>query len=318
VRRKETVRASIPSKVFLFGEYAVLAGLPAAAVALAPRFSAETIDGSGGDGVPPRSPWGRLERHAGRAISLAFQDPFRGAGGFGASTAQFALAFAAWQAASAPGAPATPSSPANAVQAWRLYKELSADEAVPPSGADLVAQIHGGVTVFDPAARGCRATGSGIRWDSFLVFSATAQEGRKVATHVHLAERAERRDLEPASPLVRALERPLREGLQALDGGDTVALGRAMDAYGRALWSHGLECEATSRDRYALGLLPGVLALKGAGALQSDALIALIDPALPEDEKLHSRRALISAAENRGLELVCDGIRPEEGLRWEP
>ena len=320
------MRASVPAKVFLLGEYAVLAGLPAALVAIGPRFSAETApnsgEGAGSDSVAPRSPWGKLEAHARTRLPLKFSDPFRGAGGFGASTAQFALAYASWHGMpefNGSGAEIAGARAEYAVQAWKLYRELGSDEPVPPSGADLVAQIQGGATVFDPTARACASIpsgpGAGIRWDSFLVFSATGQEGRKVATHVHLPELASGKSLESGSVLIRALERPLREGLQALERGDTLGLGRAMHDYGRALWSQGLEIEATSRDRFALGMLPGVLAIKGAGALQADALVALIDPALEGEAAVVARRKLIEEAANRGLKLVCDGIRPEEGLR---
>src|SRR4051812_12557045 len=91
---------SSPGKVFVLGEYAVLDGRPAVVASVGPRFSMDVREGTAPFHPHPQSPVARLMDWADRAgaydsseMKLDFQDPFHGAGGFGASTAQFALAY---------------------------------------------------------------------------------------------------------------------------------------------------------------------------------------------------------------------------------
>src|SRR5262245_22216155 len=117
---------SAPGKAFILGEYAVLGGLPAVIAAVPPRFQLRAGE-STGHGFHAESPAGRLLEYTsakGVAIPpLEFGDPLKGAGGFGASTAQFALVYLAlaekagwakdWRSA------------------WILYRELTRTETVP-------------------------------------------------------------------------------------------------------------------------------------------------------------------------------------------
>jgi hypothetical protein len=122
---------SSPGKVFLLGEYAVLQGLPALVAAVGPRFSmgvtprtpASEEDGRGfdGDEFHPQSPVARLIDWAQdlRAphCRLSFGDSHRGQGGFGGSTAQFALAYRAFAELG--------SWDTDLPKVWKLYRELS-------------------------------------------------------------------------------------------------------------------------------------------------------------------------------------------------
>lgn len=307
---RETLSAySAPGKVFLLGEYAVLEGLPAIVASVEPRFRLQ-LRARSDDPAPwpahPQSPVSRLMDWAGRAgaspeTELDFQDPFEGRGGFGGSTAQFALAYRAlaeregwdlgWKAV------------------WRLYRELmrSWKEAVPPSGADLVAQWLGGVILFsgmtDPALTAEDLGCSGFDWSSLLVFAATGQPGRKVATHEHLALLAGL----GAEPY-RELEQPLSEGIEAVGRRDCTGFGRALCRYARVLGGLGLECEATRRDRMAFEKIPGVLGVKGAGAMQSDGILVLVDP------MSGARAEALALAKSRQLELLCDGVAHQRGV----
>lgn len=301
---------SAPGKIFLLGEYAVLAegaGLPAVVAAIGPRFTvvAERAMGPESSGFHPKSPAGRLLDWASsmRAdeLSLRFEDPFEGAGGFGASTAQFALAYRtvseverwdrSWE------------------RVWRLYRELTSGSsgAVAPSGADLVAQWRGGIVLFTPGTpEGPRCEELLFDAESILVFSAAAQPGRKVATHEHLAALSSGERL---SALAESLRPSLEAGISAMRRGDLKSLGNAFTEYGNALAAAGLEIPATAEDRVALAAVPGVLGTKGAGALQADAVLVVVDPMNPQ-----ARQAVIDLATRRGLELVCDGIEREPGV----
>ena len=294
---------SAPGKVFLCGEYAALAGLPAAVLCLAPRFRAVKrgpVSGQSFSDFPVRSPVGRL-LHWARAFSSdlpelgEFLDPVQGAGGFGASTAQFILAYTqlarhfqwemSWQ------------------QAWKLYRELMSDEPQIPSGADLVAQALGGLVVFTSAELKVERLGGAAETQleasaSLLIFAATNQAGRKVATHEHLRMISERQLVTPESEFIKRLADPLAEALGGLHAGSVSRLGPALTEYAGVLAAYDLEAPAARADRLALSQLPGVFGVKGCGAMLADAVMVCVQP----DSETRGR--VIQAAQARQLILV--------------
>jgi mevalonate kinase len=293
-----STRYSAPGKVFLLGEYAVLAGRPAIVAALPPRFSTELARAP----FEPATPAGRLLAQAGESEGWVMRDPHLGAGGFGASTAEFAMAYRrlaehrGWAL--------------SAEAVIRKYQELHAAERVPPSGADLFTQWAGGVVAFDPSQPARSERVSPRARIELLVFSATGQAGRKVATHEHLS-RLDGADLrERFAPLAP----PLEAGLAALRAGDSAGLGRAFSAYAEALRSLGLELPEATADREAISRLPGVAGAKGAGAMLADAVVAVLDP----EAGRTSRRSILAAARSRGLVPVFEGWPAEEGIRCDP
>lgn len=300
---------SVPSKIFLLGEYAVMKGLPAVIAAIGPRFTLSDEKNPGSSEFAEASPAGRLLRFAGQAspsVKGVFHDPFSGAGGFGASTAQFALTYLsltrqkdAWRR--------------DWLTVWSLYRRLmrpDSGEALTPSGADLVAQWEGGVRLFqivsEQEARTEDLSGL-LDWSHCMVFSATDQQGRKVATHQHL----EALKTEGLEKVAQSLKAPLEAGIRAIQDSDIGMLGRAMMEYGETLYHAGLEAEETHCDRMALSALPKVLGAKGAGAMQSDAIVLLIDPSATSED----RRRILREAENRKLRLVSESLRPELGIQ---
>src|SRR5690606_39000184 len=104
-----------PSKTFLLGDYLSLLGGPALLLNTEPRFQGllesiqPTVKSSAiadkiqaiepYPGIHPQSPAGKfLQRHASdfADCNLTFFDPHQGAGGFGASSAQFLMVYALW------------------------------------------------------------------------------------------------------------------------------------------------------------------------------------------------------------------------------
>jgi mevalonate kinase len=308
--------SSVAGKAFILGEYGVLADRPALVAAVGPRFRAHAATaGQGTTEFHPQSPAGRLlawARSRGLADpGLRIEDPHHGAGGFGASTAQFALLYRrlASEAGFEP----------SALGARKMYRELMADsaEGMPPSGADLVAQWSGGVSYFEPAKARVRSVWEDFDWGDLLVFSATALPGRKVATLEHLAALkgsgllsglVSGESRAPEHYWVGALSRVVEDAVSS--PGDQAGLGRAMSRYADLLATAGLELPAAREDRLALASLPGVLGAKGCGALLSDAVVALVSA---EADAAH-REAVIRAALSRGLVLVADGLVDEEGI----
>jgi mevalonate kinase len=286
---------SAPGKVFLLGEYAVLAGAPALVAALPPRFrlSVSPFEGSIETSFHPEGPAGRWCRAHHVSHSWHFEDPARGAGGFGASTAQFLLAAATvgaqdWR------------------DLWTVYRSLNHSLAgVPPSGADLVAQMLGGVVEFQPASNPeAHQRGSSLRTIAVAVIQASLQLGRKTATHSHLLE------ITPSmlDQLRSELQPLLDRALPAFVRGDAVSFGASLGLYADMLSKFDLEIAQARSDRDAISAFPGILGAKGTGALQSDALIAVYDPARLDVEAF---RAFLAA---RDLRVWCERLSMEPGL----
>lgn len=308
---------SCAGKVFILGEYSVLQGQPALVAAVAPRFELSVLEGPSQDSdqglgsIHPDSPAGRLitmaqhvDPQSFEGFQFQFKDPWNQSGGFGRSSAEFLLLFS-WLSTR------LKKERSDWKSVYSTYRELTAapESFQSPSGADIVAQWRGGVTWFDPSAS---ASGGPTAmevyplfdWNRILVFSATAKNtDRKTATHTHLKTRA------PISePSLQALVRATQQGILGVQEGNDRALASSMTETADVLWNLGLEDARAHEDRLALSTLPGVLAVKGCGANQSDAMIVLMDrPAA------HAT-AVIEAALARGLVLASEGIPSEMGI----
>jgi mevalonate kinase len=301
---------SAPGKVFLLGEYAVLAGGPAWVAAFSPRFSISesAFEWQGWSSSPllfhPESPAGKFLSSRAFPLSAPLHgvDPWKGAGGFGASSAHVVLL------EKMSGTALEFNSP-QLRQAWERYRGLgSRPGELPPSGADFLAQALGGVVWFEPEGFGVRQVGEILNQQKaqlqIRVIQASLQAGRKVATHEHLRKLSAQGG-GFLSELRQRLSPITQDGWIALHAGDALGFGQALSRYGDALAALDLEDGATRRDRQILAKLPGVLGIKGTGALQADALVAAIDP-LGWDpaiwQKTLSQMDLVDVGEITGLE----------------
>src|SRR4051812_26828373 len=116
---------SVPGKVFLLGEYAVLAGKPAVIAAIPPRFGLRA-----GRSLPvEKSPAGRLLASVGEGLARRLADPHLGSGGFGASTAEFALHYRELVSRSSRARGWSLSAEA----VWAKYRDLHVQDDLPPS-----------------------------------------------------------------------------------------------------------------------------------------------------------------------------------------
>lgn len=276
--------ASVPSKLMLIGEYAVLAGAPALMTSLGPRFQMQLSK--------RKSPWSTSavhpfhsessvsrwisdfskENHEHDGDELKFFDPHMGRGGFGGSTAEFLLSMALLAEAPEP------------ISAWRTYREYNPRA----SGADFVAQFYGGSVCFSYSGDSSQVKSYGadskVRnvLDRVMVFSATHQEGRKLNTTLHLESKDISKVLKQES-LVEIIE----NAVVAFESGDALEFGAHATQYAEALSRLDLEVEASRADRKAFTTLPGVYGAKGVGAGLSDVMIVVTE----------------------GSEEVCDQVR---------
>jgi len=307
-------RLSVPGKVFLLGEYAVLHGFPGLLLSTRPRFVMEYQGGEvdtafaqefrsslSMDSVHPDSPAGKLlvsvRRGRDRASSIRFFDPY-GYGGFGASCAQYLLLRVLLEGGRLPSR-----------ELWTTYLGdylTLFSEASRPSGLDLVSQFVGGRVWIDARAGSLKDLNPEFPWQNLLVFSATELPGRKVATHDHLTSI----QLLPPS-LLSKLGELVHGAASSIESVQPAALGKAMTEYASLLAQLGFESEAAREDRLAFSELRGVLGSKGCGAGLSDVIIVLAEN-IERDGG-----AICSLAEQRGLKLVQAGVDVEPGLKIE-
>lgn len=269
-----TTVLSAPGKTFLVGEYLALSGGPALVLTTAPRFELRVFKSeSTGEVVhpfQPQSPAGRLlSRYTDKAkgYKIEFSDPHNGLGGLGASSAQFALSYF-WLRGGLD----------NEFNDWETllneYRECAwGGEGTPPSGADLVAQVVGGVCWFD----GLKQKAQQLSWNFERLGFTLVRTGTKLPTHEHLKEKR------PVP--VEALRAQVGIATRAFEDGNESLLVESVRATGTILAESGL---CASKTREILSDLhtysEWVLAAKGCGAMGADVILIL-------HERAHADRA---------------------------
>lgn len=293
------LRLSVPGKSFLAGEYLAIKGGPALVFASQPRFELVVRDGTGGvSGIHADSPAGQLIRdHAEffQKYDLEFLDPHQGRGGWGASTAQFLTVFVMneWREAVANESLKSLSISRLLDSYWRYAWN---GEGSRPSGADLVAQYKGALTLFE------RRTGliSVYKWPFADIEFALIPTGKKLATHEHLRSLGEFDE-----SAIESAVRTLQQGLQTADASTFV---KGIQLAAGALATLGFVAEHTQNLLKSVAGLPGVLAAKGCGALGADVLLVVLQKSQQSEfeaglKTLGLQAAATSQNLSRGLEI---------------
>lgn len=261
-------RLSVPSKSFFLGEYLALTGGRTLLAATLPRFELEVREGAGAvRGIAPGSPAGRLlgaHPQDFATVDLEFSDPHSAAGGWGASAAQFLMCYAMLdRIVDQPG-----DAIAAQIDVERMlaaYVDVAWDgRGLPPSGADVVAQLRGGLVEFS-RTDGILRTHAWPFHDLEFYFVPT---GNKVATHEHL------RALGGLD--VRVFSDHADSACEAVESGDSARFVAAMRGYAVELARQSLVHADTIALLRRLDALPGVLASKGCGALGADVAVAIV------------------------------------------
>lgn len=257
----------IPAKTFLLGEYAALADLGAIILTTLPCFELTLTDTPGLDGIHPDSPAGRWWVKAGdQHYGLHWHDPLSHCGGMGASSAQFVGAY--W--ASAFLNHHTPAQDEILKAYWQCAWQ---GKGLRPSGYDVLAQSSLSSQMSDELPACLSIHRRDDRLDSYswpfrdLVFI-IAHTGDKLATHHHLFNTTLLDDVERLDALVSMAH-------HALIQLDTQALVDAVNGYHQALMSMNRVAKHTQQLMSNLRGQPGLLAIKGCGAMGADALICL-------------------------------------------
>jgi mevalonate kinase len=282
---------SVPGKTFLLGEYVALDGGPSLLLSTGPRFQLSVRPRVSDQDAPPfhpQSPAGLYFAQNEDDLKqwhFEFRDPYHGKGGLGASSAQFALLYAfqhGWEWRGAHDFPWTSLLKDYRACAW-------SGEGVPPSGADVVSQLTGGVTWFDGRA----IQAERLNWPFSGMAFTLIRTGHKVATHEHLKSDA---GLAPHS----VLRTIVIEARKAFESQDEIRLIESVNACSLALRQSGLTTAATTdlldqmRDNHEL-----FWAAKGCGAMGADVIIAL--------HAVDREADIVRWAKGRGLE-VCGSL----------
>jgi hypothetical protein len=289
---------SVPSKAFLIGEYAVLSGAPAIVATFGPRFTLGPRNHSEQKQVfHPDSPAGRLMKANRWEGIWEYNDPHQGVGGFGGSTAEFLLSYAISQIKSEHSIQ-TPVCDEDAWHAWSRYKEFTPNA----SGADLIGQWLGGTVSVHLKEMSAKRMELGELGQCILIFSAAHQDDRKVKTHEHLLDDAASK-FKASAYMLLLIER----ATDAIGRGNVHQFASSLNQYGDLLRDARLEIDATTRDREAMIRIPGVIGVKGTGALQADGLIVVVDPL-----EMNKRDEIIRAIEKRDLRCIARGLNSKE------
>lgn len=258
---------SVPGKTFLVGEYLALEGGPSILLSTEPRFQLRVTKKNARSGCfQPGSPAAHLlesNMETQKGWHFEFTDPHKGKGGLGASTAQFALAYA-WLNRITPGN-LSKEELSRALESYR--KAAWSGEGVAPSGADLIAQLVGRVCRFDGRDNGVTS----FDWAFPSLGFTLIRTGVKLATHEHLK-------IARVVP-IGSLRECADCASSAFEKRDENLLVKAVNECGRVLESAGLATDAT------IGLLralrsqvgPAIRAAKGCGAMGADIILVLHD-----------------------------------------
>lgn len=292
---KSLVTLEIPSKTFLIGEYLALKGTSSLILSSGPSFQISV--GEGNLGFAEESPAGQfLKKNKLNDFSFEMSDPHKGKGGFGRSTAEFLAAYTFKKIKDAESNFDQVSNDMSADLKLIIDEyRLCAGSDYKPSGADLIAQMTGGLCLYD----GMNFTSEAKEWPfkgyNLLVF----HTGKKLKTHDHLKNLGEK-DFQDLIPL-------LLRSLMALQGGKLKAFCEALDNYYDKLNEYGLSDSEVRKKVLELRQEPEVLCAKGCGAMGVDTVALIV-----QDSDFDRVNSL---AKKQGFDFVTSMKEVHEGLK---
>lgn len=287
---------SIAGKTFIAGEYLALLGEPALVLATEPRFRL-IISEEKSETSPfhPQSPAGKywaLNSEVFSNYSFEFVDPYQ-IGGFGASSAQFALLQAFYQIKD------VAFQETERFFDWhemlKAYREISVVDGIGPSGADVVGAASGMITWFH------RNTGhlQAFAWPFMEYEFFVAHTGVKLPTHEHLLNLKLDGFLELA-PLMQ----PIQDGLKEVNFEKFIS---GLNSWKNALLEKNLCAVNTLGILNKLAKNEKILFAKGCGAMGSDVVFVICEKCFAEEVRLNLHK--------QGLKVVADSSQMAAGLQ---
>lgn len=298
------ITLSAPSKTFLVGEYIALSGGPTLILNTEPRFEL-SVNMTDADvhckqqGIRINSPAGKLIKLLQpqfNGYQLSFKDPHKGAGGFGASSAQFAMTLMLEQLKQK-------NSDLNIATVLNLYHQCSwQGEGPSPSGADVIAQIHGGLTFYSANTQQLEK----MSWPFDEIDFCLIHTGEKIATHQHLSS------LATEATHKQALFDIALQTYQSLKQIHTSDFIQCIQNYGAALDQLNLVAPHTQQLIQQIKQHPAVLATKGCGALGADVILIVFDKnqanSLLDWLKQYALKVVVSTHKKMSQGVACEGL----------
>lgn len=249
---------SIPSKTFLLGEYAALAGLPAILLTTTPcfkftLFSQQTQQTE----IHPESPAGIYWGNTVGNQTLKWEDPYGGLGGMGASSAQFVGTYLA-------DTFLNQVSPTQEAMLQAYHRVAWRGQGLKPSGYDVLAQSLSGCVYLSPENNDYETYD--WRFDDLAFI--LVHTGQKLATHRHLQTIVLPHNTTPLTETIQLAK-------QAFDESNSTYLIQSVNKYYQHLLSMNLVSEHSKQLVQTLGQNPEILAIKGCGAMGADVVLIL-------------------------------------------
>ncbi len=287
-----------PSKTFLIGEYGVLDGGPAIILNTKPQFSLKAVSSDENQcrGIHPLSPagkWIRLRSVFLNKLDIEFNDPWNQSGGLGASSAQFLFVHALSEIVQGRF---------NFVfqedylgDLLRDFRDLYEDtKGVLPSGADVVSQFMGRVTLIRDDRKKSESVNWPFAFKNFLIF----KTNNKVTSHEHL-QSVRAGDLKEFKNLAN-------KSVFFFENEQWNAFVESLKDYHRLLVKYDWVHPSTLKLVETLSTWMGVDAVKGCGALGADTIVVICDDTLS--------LSLIDRAKSLDLTFVGDKTQLSQGL----
>lgn len=299
-----------PGKVFLMGEYLALQGGPVIGFGVEPRFELIVEKKTSNEnseceiqGIPHGSPaFLFLEKN--REILQAqypgsrirFLDPYGGAGGFGASGAQFLFAYELVKESMSHDYGLFPENDLKDLLAQYFQQAYLPEAFFQPSGADLVVQKTGGFLLWNKNQGRIEKLSWHFQNLDFLIF----HTGKKVATHQHI------QSLKNFPTLT--LEKIVSDCAQSLRESREDIFLQNMNLWNQELQKNGWICPETSEKLQELKKNPLVLAAKGCGALGADLIFLVCEKKYKQD--------LFKELQEKKYQHIKTSSEISAGLEW--
>lgn len=258
------IEITVPSKTFLFGEYLVLKGGPALLLNSTPRFkllveqtncrNVKCINFGENNIIHE---YIKTNPYLFDYLSLKFVDPYKGMGGFGATSALYLL-----------------------VTTLKHYLEKSVfnqftflkdyvrffrkENGRLACESDIISQLYGGITFYHKNV----STMKRIEWPFQHLTFCLIHADQKIATAEHLQQLPKIR--------FRKLEKYSYHGLNALLERDSTAFCKAMNRFNHHLQKNDLLSPHTNHLLAKILQYNYILAAKGCGALGADVICVLL------------------------------------------
>ena len=317
---KKPLLFSVPAKTFLLGEYGVLWGGSALLINTWPRFfltlsftsptSSTSLASSAFsssfflEGIPENSPTRQLlkkEKFLPPAKGF-FHHPHQGRGGWGASSAEFALFSAAMVSLKS-------MSSLDLSSLLEDYQKLfqKKGQGPAPSGADFLSQLKGGIVFCHPKEKKLE----NLSWPFPEADLALLATGHSLPTHEHLSSLSS----PPPPEKLSHLQKQIPLARKAMEEVNLKAFVKSLHTYGQLLKECGWVLGATQDSLQELIRMPGVLAAKGCGSMGAEVILVLF---LKEKASL-----LIPELHKKSLQVMTytedlcqQGLLPALDLHW--